>query len=177
MIAGYGFIDAFRTLAYWQKTNPKSRLFGVESWTMLALIGFAIVGFSSGQWKYLSYFILLWIAPFALVGYPINLLRAMVEHYGIYFRSPKDQTHGLCNTRSTLANAFERFFFVPHHVSLHLEHHLYDTIPFYHLPELARLLRQHPEFRQTGLVYDSYLGPDGSVQSLLKSSASTTKEA
>jgi fatty acid desaturase len=177
MVLGYGFIDAFRTLTYWQKTNPKSRRFGPEKWTVLALLALTVVGLTSGQWKYLAYFVLLWLAPFALVGYPINLLRGMVEHFGIRFRSNDEQNHGLRKTRSTMANAVERFFLVPHHVALHLEHHLYDTIPFYNLPELAKLLRRQPEFLQKALVYDSYLGSKGSVRSLIQDKALTAKEA
>lgn len=48
----------------------------------------------------------------------------------------------LANTRTTRANVLARLTVAPHHVNLHLEHHLLMTVPHYRLTELHRLLEQ-----------------------------------
>ena len=53
-----------------------------------------------------------------------------------------DATHPLRNTRTTLANWWERLLIAPNRVNFHLEHHLLMTVPLYHLPKMHELLKE-----------------------------------
>ena len=46
------------------------------------------------------------------------------------------------NTRTVDAGPVARFFFAPHGVNHHLEHHLLMTVPSYQLPRMRQLLRE-----------------------------------
>jgi fatty acid desaturase len=78
----------------------------------------------------------IWWLP-ALTGYSAVLrLRSIAEHACV-----TDPADPLRQTRTTLAPFWLRFFLAPHHVNYHLEHHLFMTVPHYHLPRAHRLLR------------------------------------
>lgn len=49
----------------------------------------------------------------------------------------------LLNTRTTMANWFERLFVAPNYVNYHLEHHLMFTLPPYRLKEFHAELKRH----------------------------------
>ncbi|MBX2803161.1 MAG: fatty acid desaturase family protein [Myxococcales bacterium] len=50
------------------------------------------------------------------------------------------------NTRTVLASPLERVLWCPHHVNLHVEHHLLMTVPHWRLPDL------HDKLRQAGVL-------------------------
>jgi fatty acid desaturase len=80
-------------------------------------------------------YLLVWWLP-AWTGYSVVLrLRSIAEHACV-----SDPKHPLRQTRTTLAPGWLRFFLAPHHVNYHLEHHLFMTVPHYHLPRAHRLL-------------------------------------
>ena len=51
-----------------------------------------------------------------------------------------DDNDRLRNTRTVLANIWERAFIAPYFVNYHLEHHLLVSCPCYRLPAAHRLL-------------------------------------
>jgi len=51
-----------------------------------------------------------------------------------------DNDDPLRNTRTTLANVFERLFVAPYWVNYHLEHHLFMFVPCWRLPAAHRAL-------------------------------------
>jgi fatty acid desaturase len=80
-------------------------------------------------------YLLIWWLP-ALTGYSVVLrIRSIAEHACV--SDPRDP---LRQTRTTLAPGWLRFLLAPHHVNYHLEHHLFITVPHYHLPRAHRLL-------------------------------------
>ena len=62
--------------------------------------------------------------------------------------------HPLTQSRTVTSNPIVRFFMC--NLNYHLEHHLYPSMPWYHLPRLHALLQE--DYRQAGsCIYKSYL--------------------
>jgi len=96
-------------------------------------------------------FIALWIVPLLVVYQVILRIRGVLEHAAV-----PDAHDGLRNARTIVSrNPALRFMLNPHHVSYHLEHHLYPAVPHYNLPRLHDALTSDPLF-QRALVEHSY---------------------
>jgi fatty acid desaturase len=92
-------------------------------------------------WVGLAAYTVFWLLPMLTVLQPILRLRAVAEH-GAVTDLGSTFTAARCNrTRGSLANWLGRALLFPHHVSYHLEHHLYPAVPHYHLPALHALLQ------------------------------------
>lgn len=92
----------------------------------------------SGYWKEV---LLFWMVPL-FTFMPLFLrVRSICEHFGL-----DDKSHDLNHTRNYHPNLFEQILFVPHNVFLHLDHHLFPTIPFYNLPAAHKLLQNLPQY-------------------------------
>ena len=89
------------------------------------------------------YFALYWLVPLFSTFWMFQYIRSVAEHFG-----ELSYDHLLTSTRCIKANKLEQFFFAPHNVSYHLEHHLYPGVPFYHLPELHEVLMTDQTFRE-----------------------------
>lgn len=85
-----------------------------------------------GIWKE---FALYWLVPYFSTFFMFQYIRSVAEHFG-----ELAYDHDLTHSRTIIVNPLERFFLSPHNVGYHLEHHLYPGVPFYHLPQLHRLL-------------------------------------
>lgn len=111
------------------------------------LIATAAVLAASGIWiDALIY----WVVPMVTVLTPILHLRALAEHGGCA------DTHDLNAARTVDAGLIERLLLVPCNVHYHLEHHLYPSIPFYHLPELSERLQAQAVFRDNAHFNKGY---------------------
>jgi fatty acid desaturase len=82
---------------------------------------------------YLLQYLVLWILPLVTVVQAILRLRAIAEH-----GATTDFSSPLTAARTNLGPALLRWLIFPHNVNYHVEHHLYASVPQYHLPELHR---------------------------------------
>lgn len=78
---------------------------------------------------------LLWLVPLATWYQLVSRVRNIAEHAVV-----PDNDDPLRNTRTTLANFFERLFVAPYWVNYHLEHHLFMFVPCWRLPAAHRAL-------------------------------------
>lgn len=97
------------------------------------LLLITVLTLTGGWYNYL----LFWIIPYFSTFFMFQYVRSVAEHFG-----ELSYDHLLTSTRSIIAHPVERFFFAPHQVSYHLEHHLYPGVPYYHLSKLHALLMQ-----------------------------------
>jgi len=98
-----------------------------------------------------------WLAPMLLVLPLIMRVRSIAEHFAL----PHNQE--LNQTRSVRAGAFERLLLAPHHIGLHIDHHLLASVPFFNLPRLHRLLLKSDYYRLHAHLNNGYFwGPKGS---------------
>ena len=90
----------------------------------------------AGVWReYLLY----WVVPYLTLFFLFLYVRSVAEHFG----ETMEPLNELQGTRTVEPHFWERWFFCPHNMNYHLDHHLYPSVPFYNLPELnAALLRE-----------------------------------
>jgi fatty acid desaturase len=113
-------------------------------------------------------FALFWLVPLFTFLPAILRLRSLAEHFGLGW------DHELTSARAVRTGPLQRFLFGPHWTCLHLEHHLFPSVPWYHLPKLHRVLMQDPEFASRAAVSRGYLWGEPSVIGEL---ATTTAKA
>ena len=87
-----------------------------------------------------------WILP-AVVATQLTNVRTLAEHV------LTDRTNPLTVTRTVVSNRFVSFFMC--NLNYHIEHHLFPAVPWYHLPQLHRVLGDDLE-RSGAQVYRSY---------------------
>lgn len=102
-----------------------------------------------GWWKY---FLIFWIVPYLSTFFMFQYIRSVAEHFG-----DLAYDHLLTSTRSVKPAWWEKFLLAPHHVGYHIEHHLYPAVPFYHLPQLHRLLMSVEEYHGKAHITQGYL--------------------
>jgi fatty acid desaturase len=84
---------------------------------------------------HLLQYLVLWILPLVTVVQAILRLRAIAEH-----GATTDFSSPLTAARTNVAPAWLEWLIFPHHVNYHVEHHLYASVPHYHLPALHRAM-------------------------------------
>ena len=103
------------------------------------VIGFHVIALGAAAASgYLVEYLVLWILPLLTVVQAILRLRAIAEH-----GATTDFSSPLTAARTNLAGPVVEWLVFPHSVNYHIEHHLYASVPHYHLPELHREMRKH----------------------------------
>ena len=99
-------------------------------------------------------FFFYWVIPYFSTFFMFQYIRSVAEHYG------ELEYEDLLNSTRTVVkvNWIERFFFAPHNVGYHLEHHLYPGVPFYHLPALHNELMTSPDYAKKAHLTQGYIG-------------------
>ncbi len=95
-------------------------------------------------------FLMFWVVPLMTWGVFVMRLRGLAEHFAV------EGDHVFTESRTTYPSWFERLLIAPHHVNYHIEHHLYPSVPFYHLPQLHALLKEHAVYQQRAHITRSY---------------------
>lgn len=83
----------------------------------------------------LDLFLLMWLLPLVTTQQFFLRIRNIAEHAAV-----PDLTNPLKNTRTTLANLFERMTFAPYFVNYHIEHHMVPFVPCWRLPEVHKIM-------------------------------------
>jgi fatty acid desaturase len=113
------------------------------------VIVFHAAALAAAAWSgYLAQYLVLWILPLVTVVQAILRLRAIAEH-----GATTDFTSPLTAARTNLGPAWLQWLIFPHHVNYHIEHHLYASVPHYHLPAL------HREMASRGLLEGAEVVP------------------
>lgn len=90
-----------------------------------------------GGWDFFKVFLLYWIIPYCTFTQIFIRIRGAIEHANV-----PDKKNPYRQTRTYLLNPFWAFILAPKNVNYHLEHHLYPSVPFYHLPALHQTLKK-----------------------------------
>lgn len=87
-------------------------------------------------------YLLYWIVPYVTFFFLFMYIRSVAEHFGETM-VPDSELQG---TRTVQPYFWEYWFFCPHNLNYHLEHHLYPSVPFYNLPALQKALLKDNRF-------------------------------
>ncbi len=96
---------------------------------------------------------LYWFIPYLFIFPGLQRIRSVAEHFGL------PRTHEFNATRNVLAKWYEKAFFGPHAVGFHLTHHLFPSVPFYHLQKLNQILLSDAEYMRYAHQNSSYVWP------------------
>jgi fatty acid desaturase len=92
-----------------------------------------------------------WVVPSLTVLPLIMRLRSIAEHFGLEY------SNELNSSRNVLCGPIEAFFISPFNVNLHLNHHLFPSVPFHKLKQLQKELSRDRGFRVHAHTNSSYL--------------------
>ena len=127
--------------------DPAEREFSkpfVQEWAV-QLILFSVIAITMSPWLYV-----LWLVSWLSLYMLIVRLRQLAEHAAVedlYDVDPRK------NTRTTIANWFERALIAPNYVNFHLEHHFLASVPCYNLKALHKLLKERGAYEHTNIAY------------------------
>lgn len=118
----------------------------------LWLIFFSMILMNSLIWGSLfltghGWLYLIWIIPMMTILQVLLRIRGVAEHAG--YQPSKDQR---LNAR-TVINPVQTYFFAPHRVYYHIEHHLYPSVPFYNLKKVHQLLNDRQSLPTENIFY------------------------
>lgn len=152
-VLGKGLLYIFKSigkLSRHAKTAPRARVEyarpRVVQFGYLALVA-ALLGVSGHAW----FILYAWLVPLLLILPAILRLRSVAEHFAL----PKK--HILNESRSYQPRWWEAFLLAPHHVGMHLDHHLFPYVPWYRLPELHRRLLAAEVYRDHAHLNEGYV--------------------
>jgi len=128
-------------------TSSKLRNDARNDRNLVIVFHIAVLAFFAAT-GYIVEYLVLWILPLVTVVQAILRLRAISEH-----GATTDFSSPLTAARTNVAPAWVEWLIFPHHVNYHIEHHLYASVPHYHLAEL------HREMKQRGLLDGAELLP------------------
>jgi fatty acid desaturase len=97
-------------------------------------------------------FALLWLLPLMTLTPAMVRLRTIAEHLLLPNRDEIDAS------RHTVGTWLERWTIAPHHINVHLAHHLFPLVPYYRLPALHALLMKDPRYAERIVMNRGYLG-------------------
>jgi fatty acid desaturase len=132
-----------------QKATTKA---GVDAYVVARIFYYIVVLSAVTYFRVWPMFLLLWVVPILTWLKMIMRIRSIAEHFAI------ENDHVYTQSRTTLPSLFERLFVAPRHVSFHLEHHLYPSVPYFRLPQLHAVLMKDAVFPSRAHVTSTYWG-------------------
>lgn len=133
-------------------STPTARSRATAMWTWVRFgyyLAIVIVLSVIGAWPlFLAY----WIVPFVMVLFPLMRYRGISEHWAVKNDALLHQA------RTVTVTPLERLLVYPKYINLHMEHHIYPSIPYYNLPQLHKRLMSQPEYSGNVHITKGVLG-------------------
>jgi fatty acid desaturase len=96
--------------------------------------------------------LLYWVVPYSRCSSCFSISASVAEHFG----PTMEYDHELTNTRTVIPNFLEAWFFAPHGLNYHLEHHIYPSVPFYRLGELHAAMMRNETYAKRAHITRGY---------------------
>lgn len=146
VIAGYLLTPRSRA-AHRQNASDRP---GVQRLRVAFYLAAAVLVWYRGAWREVAIY---WVVPAFTWLAVILYFRSAAEHYAL-----DGSTAPLRSTRTLVLGGVARCLVAPKSIGLHLEHHLYPSVPFHRLPRLHAQLASHPEYRAGAHITTGLLG-------------------
>lgn len=164
-LVGFGIIEMFMTVIVlsdirftdFLKNIRKTYLTHLLRLSYYSILALTVTGFD--LW---IEFVCFWLVPYFVLLPLFNRVRSIAEHFGL------KNEHSLNQSRNVRGSRLQNFFFGPHQVNFHLDHHLFPSVPFYNLPELNKVLQTHKSYREQGHFTTQYVGKNSVVSEVTK---------
>jgi fatty acid desaturase len=104
-------------------------------------------------------YVVFWLLPLFTVAILCFRIRTVAEHSAVApgQRFDRRRVDTVATTRTTYGGLLtSSFFFGPHHMAYHIEHHLYPSVPVFRLKRLHGELLRDNQFRARAHVTPSY---------------------
>lgn len=92
-------------------------------------------------------YVALWLAPLYVMAFVPHKIRMLCEHAQLVLPDTAADGQRLLTFRP---NLLERQLISPLGLSYHAEHHIFPSVPYYALPEIARLIKGNPAVEERG---------------------------
>lgn len=146
-VLGLNFKDQMKFFSRYFYPRGKKTWLDYLAWVYFAGLVVALWYFS--LWPV---FLIYWIFPLLTSLKAVLRMRTIAEHYGVEY------DHPLRQTRTTYPGLLGKLLISPKNIGLHLDHHLYPSVPFYNLPALHRELLQNETFVSEAHLTRTYRG-------------------
>lgn len=113
-----------------------------------AVLVYGLILYSPWRWQILGLFMI----PQFIWANVFNRIRAMAEHVGV------TDEREITGTRTVIPTLLDRFLIGPLHVSYHLEHHLFPSVPWHNLRRLHLHLMADPAYATGAHITPGYWG-------------------
>lgn len=152
---GFGVLEYYRFFLVMSGHFPAEKLKqpGQTKKILTKLVYYGAVFYALHHFGQLVNFGVYWLIPYFFI-YPIfQKYRSISEHFALPFKGE------LSATRNVIAHPVESFFFAPHNLNYHLDHHLFPTVPAYNLKKLNKALMTNPAYKTHAFQNKSYVLP------------------
>lgn len=152
---GFGILENYRFFQAMSGHFPLEKLKqkGQLSKMTTKVLYYSTVFYLLHHFGQLTNFGVYWLVPYFFI-YPLfQKFRSIAEHFALPFENE------LTATRNVRTSSIESFFFGPHNLSYHLDHHLFPTVPAYNLPKLNQVLMRNPSYKAHAFQNTSYILP------------------
>lgn len=145
-----GILDAIWFAKRYKNPDKKKKQMskGSKLKVVFYILLFGVVTFF-GIWKI---YLIFWIVPYLTTFFMFQYIRSVAEHYG-----EMAYEDDLSSSRTVRTSFLEEFFFAPHSVGYHLEHHLFPGVPFYNLKRLHSALMEQDLYRSRAHITNGYV--------------------
>ncbi len=135
--------------------GPKPETTGIaKRVTQIRLASYVLLAIALTWFGLWIEFLLFWIAPALLVLTFMARIRSIAEHFALKHTDFFEEVRNI-----KYRYGIEHAIWTPHHLGMHLVHHLYAGVPFYRLDALHDALMENPDYKENARLNDGiFLG-------------------
>lgn len=147
-ISGFGALDYLNDIKTLKKSGHKVKNKNIAKYRLsFYVLSIIILTLVSGWSEFFFY----WVIPF------ITYLKLVFRFRSIADHSALENEHLYDRTRTIIPNFLEKLLIAPCSISIHNEHHTFQSVPYYKLRKLHSLLMRNKEYERNIILDPGYV--------------------